>query len=272
MIASRAEPVPAERPCRDENKPSCKRASRVPGCRAGNCRCLKQDFIVRSLPHPASLIVASQITLRSDPAQFKASTQLLDRRRLTCPKMILEGKSLRTGIYDSALAAMLIFGLSACQSESVPGPAASAISQVPATIAPESLVGRWGLASYHNDADKARTTIAARGQCKQPYVISKGKSGGVVTLLADDPEPQEVFVKGASGGKNFLGPAGPPGDFAGSRDRLVRQQHGCHAVGRSGGCAPLRDDGPGPLREGLTLPRSNRAQQIAVGRRETIIS
>jgi hypothetical protein len=132
--------------------------------------------------------------------------------------MILEGKSLRTGIYDSALAAMLIFGLSACQSESVPGPAASAISQVPATIAPESLVGRWGLASYHNDADKARTTIAARGQCKQPYVISKGKSGGVVTLLADDPEPQEVFVKGASGGKNFLGPAGPPGD---SQDREI---------------------------------------------------
>jgi hypothetical protein len=122
---------------------------------------------------------------------------------------------LRTSIADIAIAAILLFGLSACQTESPPGPAAS---QLPATIAPDSLVGRWGLASYHNDADKARTTIAARGQCKQPYVISRGQSGGVVMLLADDPQPREVVVKGASGGKNFIGPAGPAGD---SQDREI---------------------------------------------------
>jgi hypothetical protein len=124
--------------------------------------------------------------------------------------------NLRTGAAEIAIAAILAFGLSACQTESQPGPASAVAG--PSTIAPESLVGRWGLASYHNDADKARTTIAARGQCKQPYVITKGETGGVVMLLADDPKPEEVFVKGAPGGKNFIGPAGPPGD---SQDREI---------------------------------------------------
>jgi hypothetical protein len=105
--------------------------------------------------------------------------------------------------------------LAGCQTEPSSGPVTS---QVPATIAPEALIGRWGLASYHNDADRARTTVAAHGQCKQPYVISKGESGGVMMLLADDPKPQEVFLKGAPGGKTFIGPAGPPGD---SQDREI---------------------------------------------------
>jgi hypothetical protein len=112
---------------------------------------------------------------------------------------------------------ILALGLSACQTETAQTSAGS-VAQIPATIQADALVGRWGLASYHNEADRARTSTAARGQCGQPYVVTKGQSGGVVMLLADDPKPQEVFVKGAPGGKNFIGPAGPPGD---TQDREI---------------------------------------------------
>jgi hypothetical protein len=115
-------------------------------------------------------------------------------------------------------AVLLGFGLSSCQTESSTTTAGVAASQIPPTISADALVGRWGLASYHNDADRARTITAARSQCGQPYVISKGQSGGIVMLLADDPKPQEVFLKGAPGGKNFVGPAGPPGD---AQDREI---------------------------------------------------
>ncbi len=40
--------------------------------------------------------------------------------------------------------------------------------EVPATIRPDEIVGRWGLASYQNPNDRARTEAAARAQCKQP--------------------------------------------------------------------------------------------------------
>jgi len=122
----------------------------------------------------------------------------------------------RRSVAVIASAALLGFGLTGCQTESTQtGPVAS---QIPATIQADALVGRWGLASYHNEADRARTITAARGQCGQPYVITKGQSGGVVMLLADDPKPQELVLKGAQGGKNFIGPPGPPGD---AQDREI---------------------------------------------------
>jgi hypothetical protein len=43
--------------------------------------------------------------------------------------------------------------------------------EMPATIRADEIVGRWGLASYQNPNDRARTEAAARSQCKQPYVI-----------------------------------------------------------------------------------------------------
>jgi hypothetical protein len=53
----------------------------------------------------------------------------------------------------------------------------------------------------------------ARAQCKQPYVISAGTSGGVVMHLADQATPQELRIKGSPSGKNYIGPAGPtPGE------------------------------------------------------------
>jgi hypothetical protein len=85
--------------------------------------------------------------------------------------------------------------------------------EMPASIRPDEIVGRWGLASFHNPNDRARTEAAAKGQCKQPYVIGAGQNGGVVMHLADQATPQELRLKGSPSGKNYIGPAGPtPGE------------------------------------------------------------
>jgi hypothetical protein len=90
--------------------------------------------------------------------------------------------------------------------------------EMPASIRPEEIVGRWGLASYQNPNDRARTENAARGQCKQPYVISAGATGGVIMHLADEATPQELRLKGSPNGENYIGPPGPAG---GDRDRKI---------------------------------------------------
>lgn len=85
--------------------------------------------------------------------------------------------------------------------------------EMPATIRADEIVGRWGLASFQNPNDRPRTEVAAKGQCKQPYVIGAGTSGGVVMHLADQATPQELRLKGSPSGKNYIGPAGPtPGE------------------------------------------------------------
>ncbi len=105
------------------------------------------------------------------------------------------------------LAAGLAATLAGCASSPAPAP-------VPAgpSITGDMLVGNWGLASYHKDADRVRTETAARAQCNKPYVISRGPSGGVMMYLADQPQAQELVVKRASDGKTYIGPASdPPG-------------------------------------------------------------
>ncbi|MEY9124285.1 hypothetical protein [Bradyrhizobium yuanmingense] len=85
--------------------------------------------------------------------------------------------------------------------------------EMPATIRADEIVGRWGLASFQNPADRARTEKMAREQCRNPYVITAGSSGGVIMHLADQATPQELRLKGSPSGKNYIGPAGPtPGD------------------------------------------------------------
>ena len=104
-------------------------------------------------------------------------------------------------------------GASAPPVEAAPEPAA-----LPPGFAPEEIVGRWGLAAYHKETDRARTEAAARGQCKQAYTIGRGPSGGVMMHLADSTQPEELRLKGGPGGKTYVGPAGAPG---GPRDREV---------------------------------------------------
>ena len=103
-------------------------------------------------------------------------------------------------------------------SQPTPATAPAVEPEVPATIRSEELVGKWGLASYQNPADRARTEKQAAAQYKQPYVIGAGQTGGVVMHLADQATPQELRIKGSRSGKNYIGPAGPPG---GDQDREI---------------------------------------------------
>ena len=93
-------------------------------------------------------------------------------------------------------------------SEPPPPPAAQ---EMPSKFSPEEVVGRWGFTSYHREQDRTRTEAAARGQCRSPYVISRGPNGGVMMHLADQRQPTELRLKGSPTGKNFIGPAGEAG-------------------------------------------------------------
>jgi hypothetical protein len=127
-------------------------------------------------------------------------------------------------IANLGIASALTIFLGACGSMSLtssptPAPEPGVAPEMPATIRAEEIVGRWGgPTSFQNPNDRARTEAAARGQCKQPYVIGQGASGGVVMHLPDDPKPQELFLKGSPSGKNYIGPHGPAG---GEQDREI---------------------------------------------------
>ena len=103
-------------------------------------------------------------------------------------------------------------------SEPTPPPSATLAPEIPASIRPEEIVGRWGYGAYHNETDRARTEVAARGQCGQPVVINRGPSGGVMMYVADSAQLQELNLKGSPSGKNYIGPPGPAG---GGQDREI---------------------------------------------------
>jgi len=116
-------------------------------------------------------------------------------------------------------AKVLVFGLSglalaACATGPAPEVAPATpppVAALPPPFPPQDLVGRWGFASYHREEDRARTETAARGQCKNPYVIGRGPTGGIMMHAADQPKQEEMLVKGAPGGKTFIGPDPSPG-------------------------------------------------------------
>jgi hypothetical protein len=92
------------------------------------------------------------------------------------------------------------------------------VAPVPAPYAVDRFVGSWGVASYRDEKDRARTETMARAQCKLPYVIKRGPTDGVIMHVADDATPHELGLKGAPDGKVYLGFAGSPGD---AQDRLI---------------------------------------------------
>ena len=133
---------------------------------------------------------------------------------------MISSRNART-VANLAAASALTVLLAACSSMSLPSLSSSSAPptepgeapDMPATIRADEIVGRWGLASFQNPNDRARTEKMARDQCKQPYVIGAGQSGGVVMHLADQATPQELRLKGSPSGKNYIGPAGPtPGE------------------------------------------------------------
>jgi len=91
-------------------------------------------------------------------------------------------------------------------------------AETPARYTPEEIVGRWGVASYHKDTDRARTEAAARKQCGKAYTITKGPNGGVMMHLADQRTPAELRIKSSADGKTFVGPEGEAG---GAQDREI---------------------------------------------------
>lgn len=105
----------------------------------------------------------------------------------------------------SALFALLVAG---CSTTETRAPMRAVTPSIPA----ESLVGRWGLASYHRDTDRERTIKEARSQCSNAYVIKAGANGGVLMNLADETEPSDLQIKATSDGRTFIGRAGPPGE------------------------------------------------------------
>ena len=108
----------------------------------------------------------------------------------------------------------LAAGVAGCATSAPTPPPAPAVTAAPPApgIAPEDLVGRWGLASYHKEADRSRTITAARAQCNHPYTIARGPSGGVMLHLPDAKQPTELRTKGAPDGRRYIGPEGPAGD------------------------------------------------------------
>jgi len=119
----------------------------------------------------------------------------------------------------SALFALALAGCATSLSPQPEAPPAPAVTPtLPPAFPPADIVGRWGLAAYHKVEDRARIEQAAANQCKQPYVISMGPTGGVMMHLADQATPEELRLKGAPGGKTYIGPDGEPG---GMQDREV---------------------------------------------------
>jgi len=124
------------------------------------------------------------------------------------------------------IASALAILLGACSSMSLPSfssspsaaPDQAPVAEMPATIRSDEIVGKWGLASFQNPNDRARTEVAAKAQCKQPYVVGAGANGGVIMHLADQATPQELRLKGSPSGKNYIGPPGPAG---GEQDREI---------------------------------------------------
>ncbi|MBX9760719.1 MAG: hypothetical protein K2Y29_18210 [Beijerinckiaceae bacterium] len=91
-------------------------------------------------------------------------------------------------------------------------------ARLPAAYPVDKLIGRWGVASYRDDKDRKRTEAMARSHCRNPYVIEKGPSDGVMMHVADDAKLYELTFKGAPDGKTYLGFNAPPGDL---QDREV---------------------------------------------------
>ena len=109
--------------------------------------------------------------------------------------------------------AVLAWALAGCATGPTPPPEpapAPVVPTLPPAFPPQDIVGRWGLAAYHNVEDRVRIEAAAAQQCKQPYVITLGPTGGVMMHLADQATPTELALKGAPGGKTYIGPKDEP--------------------------------------------------------------
>jgi hypothetical protein len=142
----------------------------------------------------------------------------------------------RSGLSATLALALLAVALAGCATsgpQPVQTPEPAVVPLLPPAFPPQDIVGRWGLAAYHKDEDRARIELAAANQCKQPYIITLGPTGGVMMHLADQATPTELRLKGAPGHRTYVGPEGdPPG---GMQDREVVSFDGRILILRSRG-------------------------------------
>jgi hypothetical protein len=115
-------------------------------------------------------------------------------------------------------------GLAGCNAMTSAPPAPAINLYATSSLQASQFIGSWGLASYHRDADRARTEKEAKGQCGKPYVIAKGPNGGLMMYLADQAKQDELALKGGAGGRNYIGPANEAA--GGANDREVTDVSG----------------------------------------------
>lgn len=112
--------------------------------------------------------------------------------------------------------------LSACNTTDIAGgataPAVVLPPGPPVAVDVALLPGRYGLASYRDEKDRARTEAEARRACGNPYAVAAGSQGGVLMHLPDQAQPTELFVKTTADGRSLIGPRGPLGM---PQDRVV---------------------------------------------------
>jgi hypothetical protein len=115
-------------------------------------------------------------------------------------------------VHPLSIVSIMALAVSACALTPDRTSLSTANVEAPAAFARERLIGRWGVASFHDDKDRRRTEAEARAQCGQPYTIAKGPTDGVMMHVADDPKLYELRLKGTTAGKTYLGFEAPPGD------------------------------------------------------------
>jgi hypothetical protein len=125
----------------------------------------------------------------------------------------------RWSLIALSVLALALAGCSTRPGPQVEGmPSAAPQPELPSKVRASEIVGRWGYAAYHKPEDRARTEANARGQCRQPFVIGQGPTGGVMMYLADSSQLQELRLKGSTGGRDYIG---PPGETPGPQDREI---------------------------------------------------
>jgi len=113
-----------------------------------------------------------------------------------------------------AASAMMLTGCAGSTATTTPAAPEPALAP---TIRSEQLVGRWSYGAYYDEKDRARTQAAAKGMCSRPVTISRGPNGGLIMPMVNQGQA-ELSIKGAPGGKNFIG---PPGEAGGEKDSEI---------------------------------------------------